>query len=156
MSQALASAAQRQAGSAAAARTPTAITARASAPRPKLRIVPQPALDRARGAFLLSCVVLLLAGLIALLLINTSLAQGSFRLHDLEQEQRDFVDTEQALRQDLARQAAPEVLARRAKALGMVPSDNPAFVVIPGGKIVGVPKTARRPTPLPGAAASPR
>ncbi len=145
MSQALASAAQRRVG---ADRSTPPPSARPTPPagRPQLRMVRAPALDHGRGLFLLSCLLMLLAGLIALLLINTSLAKGSFRLHDLERNHRELADTEQALAEDLAAQAAPEVLARRARALGMVPIQDPAFVSVPDGRILGKPRPAVKPS----------
>ena len=116
------------------------------APRPSLRVVHAPAVDRGRTAFVIGCMLLLVGGLLGLLLINTALAQGSFTLHDLQQRSDELGDQQQALRQDIDAQAAPERLAARAKALGMVPSQGAAFVRLPDGRLLGV---AKRATPAP-------
>lgn len=150
-----------QALAAAAARRPAGQATRAAKPaRPTLRIVAPPEPRGRHARFAALCIILLVLGLMAVLAINTSLAQGSFQLHDLQQSQRDLRDQEQALRQDIARQSAPDALAQRAKDLGMVPAGAPVFVEVPQGKILGVPQPARppapRPTSAPGRASTPR
>jgi hypothetical protein len=89
-------------------------------------------------------------GLGALLLLNTLLAQGSFALHSLEAQVSELADREQALRQKVAELAAPGRLERRARALGMVPSANPAFLRARDGKVLGVPMPATGPAPVVG------
>jgi hypothetical protein len=60
-----------------------------------------------------------------------------------------LADQEQALEQSLARQAAPGRLAGRASALGMVPSENPAFIRLSDGRVLGKPKAGVAPPPPP-------
>jgi hypothetical protein len=146
--------------------TPAAATSRGSAastqpgrgparaPRPTLRVVSVPASDRGRTVFVGMCLLLLGGGLLALLLLNTAMANGSFRLHDLQATSDQLGDREQALRQDIAVQAAPERLAARAKALGMVPSDSAAFLRLSDGKVLGVAHPATVP-PTPTVSAQP-
>jgi hypothetical protein len=143
MSQTLAAATQRRASSAASGQ-PSRSAPRA--PRPALRVVHAPAVDRGRTAFVIGCMLLLVGGLLGLLLINTALGQGSFTLHDLQQRSDELGDRQQALRQDIDAQAAPERLAARAKALGMVASQGAAFIRLPDGRLLGV---AERATPAP-------
>jgi hypothetical protein len=126
----------------------------ARAPRPTLRVVSVPAPGHARTAFVGLCLLLLGGGLLALLLLNTAMANGSFRLHDLQATSDQLGDREQALRQDIAVQAAPERLAARAKALGMVPSDSAAFLRLSDGKVLGVAHAATVP-PSPTVSAQP-
>ena len=126
----------------------------ARAPRPTLRVVSVPAPDRARTLFVGLCLLLLGGGLLALLLLNTAMANGSFRLHDLQATSDQLGDRQQALRQDIAVQAAPERLAARAKALGMVPSDSAAFLQLSDGKVLGVAQAATVP-PTPTVSAQP-
>jgi hypothetical protein len=114
-------------------------------PRPGLRVVTAPPPDRARVAFAALCLLLLVGGLLTLLLVNTVMAGGSFRLHDLQATSDQLTDRQQALRQDIAVQAAPARLAARAKALGMVPSQSPAFLRLSDGKILGVAQAATVP-----------
>jgi hypothetical protein len=114
----------------------------ARAPRPSLRVVAAPVADRSRTAFVVGCLLLLVGGLFGLLLINISLAQGSFRLHDLQAQSRQLSDTSQALREDIALQASPGQLSVRAAGLGMVPSGSVAFLRLPDGRVLGVAKPA--------------
>jgi hypothetical protein len=114
-------------------------------PRPALRVVAVPAPDRARTAFVALCLLLLGGGLLALLLVNTAMANGSFRLHDLQATADQLTDRQEALRQDIAVQAAPERLAARARALGMVPSGSAAFLRLSDGRVLGVAKAAPAP-----------
>jgi hypothetical protein len=108
-------------------------------------VVAAPPPDRARIAFAGLCLLLLVGGLLTLLLVNTVMAGGSFRLHDLQATSDQLADRQQALRQDIAVQAAPARLAARAKALGMVPSQSPAFLRLSDGKILGVAQAATVP-----------
>ncbi|MGL5858264.1 MAG: hypothetical protein ACRC35_07665 [Angustibacter sp.] len=129
-------------------RSPSAGRVRAGAargPRPALRVVRPPSPDRGRSVFAGVCLALLGAGLIGLLVVNTALAQGSFRLHDLRESTDRLDDREQLLRQDIDRRAAPEQLARRARQLGMVSSGPPAFIRLRDGRVLGSARAA--PTP---------
>jgi hypothetical protein len=70
------------------------------------------------------------------------LAQGSFRVHDLEREVGLLADEEQALQQKVAELAAPARLAQQARSLGMVPMTTPAFLRASDGKVLGRPSAA--------------
>ncbi|WNE96041.1 septum formation initiator family protein [Streptomyces luomodiensis] len=94
-----------------------------------------------RTPFVLLVVVLLGSGLIALLLLNSSLNQGSFELSRLEKQTKELTDERQALQQDVDKLSAPGELERRARELGMVPGGNPAFLN-PDGTVSGVPTPA--------------
>ncbi|MDI9888066.1 septum formation initiator family protein [Streptomyces sp. HNM0645] len=96
----------------------------------------------ARTPFVLLVVVLLGGGLITLLLLNTSLNEGSFRLSELRKKTTELTDQEQALQRDVDERSAPDALERRARELGMVPGGNPAFLG-PDGTVRGVPKRAK-------------
>ncbi|MEV7086586.1 cell division protein FtsL [Streptomyces sp. NPDC093085] len=107
----------------------------------------------ARTPFVLLVVVLLGGGLIALLLLNSALSEGSFRLSDLKKRTTDLTDEQQALQRDVDDFSAPYALERRARELGMVPGGSPAFLG-PDGTVRGVPGTASAP-PTPSAQAAP-
>ncbi|MEU1664083.1 septum formation initiator family protein [Streptomyces sparsogenes] len=94
-----------------------------------------------RTPFVLLVVVLLGSGLIALLLLNSSLNQGSFELSRLEKQTTELSDERQALQQEVDRLSAPDALERRARRLGMVPGGSPAFLN-PDGSVSGVPTPA--------------
>ena len=120
----------------------------ARAPRPSLRVVAAPVAEHGRTVFVLACLALLVGGLITLLLINTALAQGSFRLHELSSNSRQLADQSQALNEDIAGQASPGRLSQRAAGLGMVPSGSVAFLRLSDGKVLGVASAATiAPTP---------
>jgi hypothetical protein len=132
-----------------AARRP--VTGRAPArqparpPRPTLRVVQAPAADRGRTTVVVLALLLLGVGLLTLLLINTALAQGSFRLHDLQATSDRLADQEQALHESIDAAAAPQRLAARARALGMVPSQSAAFIRLSDGAVLGVAEPAKAP-----------
>ena len=109
--------------------------------RPPVRAVPTRTAP-ARAPFVVAVVALLSLGLGALLLLNTLLAQGSFTLHTLNDRVGSLVDREQALQQRASELAAPQRLARQAQELGMVASQNPAFLRASDGKILGEPVPA--------------
>jgi hypothetical protein len=93
------------------------------------------------------CAALLGAGLLALLLLNTAVAQDSFGLQRLQDNVQQLADQKQALVQanDLA--ASPAQLSTKAWALGLVPASGTAFLELPSGKVVGVANPAPRATP---------
>jgi cytoskeletal protein RodZ len=105
---------------------------------PKLRVVTGAALRRGDAAFGISCAVLLAAGLIGLLLLNTALAQGSFTLHDLRASSDQLTDLQDALNQSVQESRSPANLAAEAVAMGMVPGRSAAFLRLSDGAVVGV------------------
>ncbi len=90
---------------------------------------------------MLLVVLLLGGGLIGLLVLNSALSEGAFRLDDLQRETKELTDEEQALQRDIDAYSAPDALQRRARELGMVPGGDPAFLG-PDGKVKGVPSAA--------------
>jgi hypothetical protein len=142
-----------------AAAVPSASPARPPSARPSLRprltVVPPLRAPAPRAPFVLLVGGLLCAGLTALLFLHTAIAEDSFRLHDLTARSSVLADREQALEQEIAAVAAPQRLASRAKALGMVRSENPAFIRISDGRILGRPKAGQAPPPRAAATPSP-
>ncbi|MFF0743390.1 septum formation initiator family protein [Streptomyces sp. NPDC004111] len=98
----------------------------------------------ARTPFVLLVVVLLGGGLICLLMLNSALNEGSFRLNDLKKQTTELTDEEQQLQRDVDDRSAPGALERRARELGMVPGGSPAFLD-PDGKVRGTPSEAAPP-----------
>ncbi|WP_329299174.1 septum formation initiator family protein [Streptomyces sp. NBC_00659] len=105
------------------------------------RLLPAGAGQAARTPFVLLVVLLLGGGLIGLLVLNSALSEGAFRLDDLQKETKSLTDEEQALQRDVDSYSAPDALQRRARELGMVPGGDPAFLG-PDGKVKGVPGAA--------------
>lgn len=106
-------------------------------------IPPRPT-TAARTPFVLLVVALLAAGMLALLLFNAALNEGSFELSELRRETQRLADEEQELQAEVDAYTAPDALAERARELGLVPGGPPAFLA-PDGSVVGEPQPA--PTP---------
>lgn len=99
---------------------PVAPTAR----RPGLRVLPGGRSTAPKAPFVVLVLLILGAGLIGLLLLNTGLQHGSFEIRDLERDVRVLRDQHTALTQQTTRLSAPAELADRARELGMVPADG--------------------------------
>jgi hypothetical protein len=124
-------------------------------PRTRLSLVQPVASDAPRAPFVVLVAALLVAGLGGLLFLHTALAEDSFRLHDLDARASVLQDQQQALEQSLALAASPRRLSDRAQLLGMVRSENPAFIRLSDGRILGKPKAGVAPPPPPVPTASP-
>ena len=100
-----------------------------------LRLVPDikqgaVAADRTFGIFLGA---IFTAGLLALLVINTALAQDAFILKDLKQQAQVLTDQREAILREVARKSSPDQLSQSAAQLGMAASTNPRFLDISAG-----------------------
>jgi hypothetical protein len=100
-----------------------------------LRLVPDikqgaVAADRTFGIFLGA---IFTAGLLALLVINTALAQDAFILKDLKQQAQVLTDQREAILREVARKSSPDQLSQSAAQLGMVASTNPRFLDMSAG-----------------------
>ncbi|MEE1765422.1 MULTISPECIES: hypothetical protein [unclassified Streptomyces] len=107
------------------------------------RLLPTRPKGAARTPFVLLVVLLLGGGLIGLLVLNSALSEGSFKLDDLQDDVKSYTDEEQALQRDVDAYSAPDALQRRARELGMVPGGDPAFLN-PDGTVKGVPSAAQQ------------
>lgn len=113
------------------------------AQRPHLRMVSPLHAERAsRGVFALVVTGMLVIGMLVILVINTSLAQGAFTISELQTERATLGQAEQALAEQVAAASAPRSLEDRARAMGMVPSQTPVFLTVPKGRVLGKPKAA--------------
>ncbi|PVC90797.1 septum formation initiator family protein [Streptomyces sp. CS014] len=108
----------------------------------------------ARTPFVLLVVLLLGGGLITLLLLNSALNEGSFRLSELKRDTTELTDEQQALQRDVDSRSQPDALEKRARELGMVPGGSPAFLN-PDGTVRGKPSEATAPPPSPSPTPSP-
>ena len=141
------------AGSKRSARTSSAadVRARLTDSGGRIGLLPDfdPSVRAGLGVFVAMIMGLLTLGMIVLLLLNTALNQGAFELQNLQQEQQKLSDQEQTLIQTVTEQQSPQVLARRAAALGMLPVTSPVFLRLKDGAILGVPLPAVKPKPRP-------
>ena len=102
--------------------------------RPGQRTAPE---SRTRFVFLI--VGLLGGGLLCLLMINTILAAGAFKITALQQGNVPLAQRVQALQAQVAAEESPYQLARRAAALGMVTQPRLRFVNLSTGRLQGQP-----------------
>jgi hypothetical protein len=101
------------------------------------------------GAFAALCIVLLTAGLIALLLLNTALAQGSLALGQLQRDSARLTDTASNLQEEIDAASASGSLARRATQLGMVRMSERAYIDLATGTVTGEAKAATKDLAVP-------
>ncbi len=112
-------------------------------PQP-LRVVPAAIGQPGNGVFAALCMLLLVGGLVALLMLNTAMAEGSFTQHQLQATSGELADTQDALTQAIDAQRSPGTLASRATKLGMVPAGSAAFLRLSDGAVLGVATPARK------------
>lgn len=105
--------------------------------QPGLRVVPGSSTQPSRVPFVVLMLIVLAVGLVGLLLVNTSLQQGSFVIHDLENTSSTLDQRHSVLDQRVADLRAPDELARRARELGMEPNTSPSFLRLSDGKVLG-------------------
>lgn len=106
--------------------------------RPPLRVVPAAIQRTGNGVFAVLCMTLLAGGLVALLMMNTALAQSTFSLRDLTAQSGVLTDQQEQLTQSIDDLRSPRNLAAKAQAMGMVPAQSMAFIKLSDGSIVGV------------------
>jgi hypothetical protein len=104
-----------------------------------------------RMPFILLLVGLLGGALVCLLVISTTLAQGAFRITNLEEQNANLARQEQTLTNEIAQAGNPAVIAAEAKQLGMRPNPYLGFIDPKTGKIVtGKPSSAEAAINVPG------
>ena len=108
----------------------------------RLRVVPAAIGETGNGVFAVVCIVLLAAGLVALLMMNTALASGIYQLKGLQAQSGALTDSQEQLTQAVDDLRSPRNLADKAQALGMVPAKSMAFIRLSDGAIIGVAQPA--------------
>ena len=109
--------------------------------RPATRPSARPALARTRprhprAPFILLLVGLLGGALVSLLVISTTLAQGSYRITSLQQQNANLAKQEQLLTQQVAQASSPTQIAQEAEQFGMRPNPMLQFINLKTGKVV--------------------
>lgn len=97
--------------------------------RPTLRVISAEPWRPRQLPFVLLCSALLAAGLIGLLLLNTSLAQGAYQMHELKANSTRLAEDEMMLRERLVPVSSAQALAVSASKLGMVPLGQPPLTL---------------------------
>lgn len=100
--------------------------------RAVLRLVPEANTGQKadRKTFVIFLSIIGGVGLLVLLGINTMLAQDAFELHRLQAQATTLSDQREAVMRQIDLASSPEVLAARAIAQGMVPSQSPRFLTL--------------------------
>jgi hypothetical protein len=125
---------------------------RLAGPAPQAAGGPTASLARpvARTPFILLVLGLLGGGLICLLVINTTLATGSFRITHLQQANVALAQQEQALQQQVASEQSPANIEKQALQLGMRQQQLLNFIKVRTGHIYRQPATEAGVTAVPG------
>ena len=128
------------------ARTRVPRFAEAAVERARLTVVPpRRSLGRtqaARTPFAVLVIAILAAGVVGLLMFNTSMQQTSFKATALQDRVNVLTAKEQSLALELDALRDPQNLAVSAKELGMVAPSQPAFVRLADGRVLGNPTPA--------------
>lgn len=121
--------------------------------RARLTVVPRPRVRAARAPrvpFVVLVSAILLAGVVGLLMFNTSMQAASFRETALEQQARDLDARQESLEIQVEALRDENRIARKAQEMGMViPSTPAASLDLATGEIIGDPvPAAGGPLPL--------
>ncbi|WP_434741012.1 hypothetical protein [Micromonospora sp. SH-82] len=109
---------------------------------PRLRVAPPPPVSVPRAPFAAMIVVLVVGGVLGILVVNTKINENAFRLEKLQQQQIKLDLDQQELEKEIAKQEAPGNLEANARKQGLVESTDPAYIRLPDGKVIGVPRPA--------------
>lgn len=104
--------------------------------RRHLRPVQAPEQARSLMPFAILCVAVVVGALAAVLLINTTMAQGAYERRDLRIEIAALHKESAASLEILEENASPATLASRASALGMAPAEALGFVSLSDGIVL--------------------
>ena len=110
--------------------------------RARIALVPPRAVQSTRVPFAVLIAVVLALGVAGLLLFNTHMQQGAFRVEQLQAEASALSAKQQDQEMQLMELNSPQHIASEARKLGMVAAPNPAFLDLATGKILGVPQAA--------------
>lgn len=116
--------------------------AEAAAEKARLTVVPRRRRPAGRAPFLALVSMVLLAGVVGLLLFNTSMQQASFTTTALEQQADRLAARQQSLEMKLEELRDPQRIASAAQRLGMVQACSPAFLRLGTGEVSGAPCTS--------------
>lgn len=130
--------------------------ARRSAPdegnggRAGISVVPPLPVSTPRAPFVALVLSVVVVGVLGILVINTKINEGAFQLHELKSQQGSLDQQQQRLEREIAEKESPGNLAAAARQLGLVRAESPAFLRLPDGRQLGVPKPAVGPASVAG------
>jgi cell division protein FtsB len=109
---------------------------------PWLKVAPPMPVSVPRAPFILLLLFVVVGGVLGILLVNTKINENAFQLKDLQRQQAALDRQEQDLHKKIADYESPNNLAAAARRLGLVPAGSPAFIRLPDGRVIGVPRPA--------------
>jgi hypothetical protein len=115
------------------------------AKRQRLRLAPPIPVRVPRTPFVVFVVLVVIAGVLGILVLNNKINENAFTLDALHKSQNDLDLKQQQLEQYIADRESPGSLAAAAAKLGLANPGPPAFILLPDGKIIGVPRPATGP-----------
>lgn len=104
----------------------------------RLTVVPRVRTRAPRVPFVTLVSLVLVAGIVGLLLFNTSMQQASFAASSLENQADTLAAREQTLRMELDELRNPQRVAMEAQEMGMVIPSAPVFLDLETGRTIGV------------------
>jgi hypothetical protein len=107
---------------------------------PRLRVAPPAPISAPRAPFIAVVIALVVAGVFGILLINTRTNENTFKISKLQDQQTALDNQQQRLENQIAGYESTGNLDAAARRLGLVKADTPAYIRLPDGKIIGVPR----------------
>ncbi len=108
----------------------------------KIRLAPPVPVAVPRTPFIVVLVLVVVAGVLGILVLNSKINQNAFKLDALRASQAELNLRQQQLEQFIAEKESPGSLAAAAAKLGLSDPGPPAFILLPDGKVIGVPRPA--------------
>lgn len=108
----------------------------ARSPRPQLRAVAAPQQGRSIVPFAWACLAVVLSALGAVLILNTTMAEGAYDAREVKIEIANLHQERATALTQLEANAAPSALAAKAQALGMVPAERIGYVRLHDAQIL--------------------
>ncbi len=105
--------------------------------RARLSVVPRLRRRTPRVPFVILVSMLLVAGVVGLLMFNTTMQQNSFTATALEKQVEDLTAKKQGLQMELDQLNNPQRVAEKAKALGMVEGPVAGYIDLRDGSVTG-------------------
>ncbi|WP_435299874.1 hypothetical protein [Timonella sp. A28] len=103
--------------------------------KPSLRLVEAPAPEKSAARFIFMCIAILTVAVVAVLILNTEMANGTYERAHLTRELSTEVITGEQLSEQLADVSTAENLSNRAEQLGMEQKVNPKVLHLDSSKI---------------------
>jgi len=113
--------------------------AEAAVERARLTVVPRSRARAARVPFVTLVSLILLAGVVGLLMFNTSMQQNAFKAAALETQAADLQSQQQTLEQEIDKLRDPQRIGEWARSNDYQLPSCPSFLILPSGKLSGEP-----------------